>query len=183
MTHITEAVMDIVPSFREEFASLRRLAERAMAQIDDEAFFRTLAAEANSVALIAKHVGGNLRSRWTDFLITDGEKPDRNRDGEFERGAGDTRERIMAEWQAGWDTVDDTLASLRPEDLRREVVIRGQAHTVPRALTRSLAHTAGHVHQMILLCKHWQGGRWQTLSIARGQSTTFRPRGTEPHRR
>jgi hypothetical protein len=167
---------DILSSTRREFASLRQLAERAMTQVDDEAFFRTLGDDENSVGLLAKHIGGNLRSRWTEIFTTDGEKPDRNRDGEFQRGDGDTRERVTATWQSGWEALEETLASLSPPDLDRTITIRSEPHTVSRALIRSLAHTAGHVHQIILLCRHWMGPDWQTISVPRGASKAFEQR-------
>jgi hypothetical protein len=161
-------------AFRAEFSSLRSLAERAAAQLDDHEFFMTLDSEGNSVAILLKHVGGNLRSRWTDIFDTDGEKPDRRRDREFESEAGDTRESILDRWETGWRALDSTFEGLRPADLDREILIRGEKHTVIRALTRSLAHTAGHVHQAVLLARHWRGDRWQTLSIPRGESERFK---------
>lgn len=157
----------IIAAFRDEFASLRVLAEKAAAQLDDEQFFAPLDADANSVAVLMKHVGGNLRSRWTDAFTTDGEKPDRNRDGEFEPGAGETRGGVEARWAAGWAAVDGLLGSLADGDFERPVVIRGETLTLARALTRSLGHTAGHVHQIVLLAKHWRGPAWQTLSLPR----------------
>jgi hypothetical protein len=167
---------DILSSTRREFASLRTMAERAMAQLDDEAFFRTLAPDENSVGVLAKHVGGNLRSRWTEILTTDGEKPDRNRDGEFERGGADSRERITDIWGSGWRALEETLGALTPGDLDRTITIRAEPHTVGRAMVRSLAHTAGHVHQIILLCRHWKGSDWQTTSVPRGASKEFEQR-------
>jgi hypothetical protein len=171
-----------VAAFRKEFESLRALAERALAQVDDRAFVRPLDDDANSAAVLVKHIGGNLRSRWTDVFTTDGEKPDRDRDGEFELRPGDTRASIMASWAAGWAAVLTTLDSISSADLERVVTVRGQPHTLARALTRSLAHTAGHVHQLIMLCRHWQGPSWTTLSIRRGESTSFRPGDTTPGR-
>lgn len=165
----------VVAAFQQEYASLRSLAERALAQLDDEAFCRPLDTDANSPAVLVKHVGGNLRSRWADVFTTDGEKPTRDRDGEFELREGDTRESLMAIWEAGWATLTDTLASLQPADLERIVTVRGEPHTLARALTRSLAHTAGHVHQLIMLCRHWSGSSWRTISIPRGGSASFRP--------
>jgi hypothetical protein len=161
-------------AFRAEFSSLRSLTERAVAQLDDRELFTTLDGEGNSVAILLKHVGGNLRSRWTDIFETDGEKPDRWRDREFEREAGDTRESILARWETGWRALHETFERLGPADLDREILIRGEKHTVIRALTRSLAHTAGHVHQAVLLARHWRGDRWETLSIPRGESDRFR---------
>ena len=149
---------------------LRRLkadADKAMAQIDAPQFFALLDADANSVALIVKHVAGNMRSRWTDFLTTDGEKPDRHRDGEFERDESDTREAVLARWEAGWNLVFTTLQSLQPSDLARTVTIRGEPHTVLQALNRQVSHYSAHVGQIVLLAKHFAGPQWQTLSIPR----------------
>jgi hypothetical protein len=173
MSHHTDATT--LAAFRQEFDSLRALAERALAQVDDESFTRALDDDANSPAVLVKHVGGNLRSRWTDVFTTDGEKPDRDRDGEFELRGGDSRASIMATWESGWAALSATLASVAPADLERIVTVRGEPHTLARALTRSLAHTAGHVHQLIMLCRHWRGPAWRTLSIARGESKAFRP--------
>jgi Protein of unknown function (DUF1572) len=164
---------DLLRAFSAEYANLRTLADRAAAQLDDHAFFAVLSADGNSVALLMKHVGGNLRSRWTDIFTTDGEKPDRQRDREFELEPQDSRASIEAVWAGGWDAVLDTLAGLTTAELLSTVRVRGEPMTVARALTRSLAHTAGHVHQIILLARHWQGDRWQTLSIPRGRSEQF----------
>ena len=146
-----------------------------MAQVGDEDFARLLDAENNSIAITVKHIGGNLRSRCTDFLTSDGEKPDRDRDGEFVLLPRDTRARLMSEWAAGWDLLAATVESLRPEDLQRSVYIRAEPHTVGQALNRNLAHLAYHVGQIVLLAKHWAGPGWRTLTIARGQSKAFTP--------
>jgi hypothetical protein len=159
----------------ERFTSLRRQSERAAAQVDDDAFFAAPDAETNSIAINLKHVGGNLRSRFTDFLTTDGEKPDRDRDGEFVIAPGETRADVEAVWADGWSALEGALASLTPHDLLRTIHIRGEAHTVLGALSRSLAHTASHTGQVTLLAKHYAGDAWKTLSIPRGQSKTFRP--------
>jgi hypothetical protein len=166
---------DTIAAFRQEFESLRDLAERALSQLDDEAFFRSLDNDANSPALLVKHIGGNLRSRWTAPFTTDGEKPDRHRDGEFELEPDDSRAALMTRWAAGWSALRAALDALEPADLARVIAVRRQPHTVPRALTRSLAHTAGHVHQIVLLARHWSGTAWRTPSIPRGHSETFRP--------
>jgi hypothetical protein len=160
---------DIVYTFRKQ----RELAERALAQVDDADFFRTIDAESNSVAVIVKHVGGNLRSRWTDFLKTDGEKPDRDRDGEFVLEPRDTRARLMEQWATAWDLLAATVEALGPDDLQRTVYIRAEPHSVCQALNRNLTHMAYHVGQIVQLAKHWVGPRWQTLTIARGQSKAF----------
>lgn len=151
----------------------RRLAEKALAQIDDAAFFSTLDAEANSCALLVKHVAGNQRSRWRDFLTTDGEKPDRRRDTEFERHEEDDRDALMARWQEGWELTLSTIGGLAPEDLLRRVEIRGEPHTVLQAIQRQVVHYAQHVGQIVLLAKHAAGDRWRSLSIPRGESARF----------
>lgn len=170
---------DSIPSLlladsRREFANQRGLAERAIAQLTDAEFFRTLDTEANSVAIIVKHIAGNLRSRWTEFLTTDGEKPDRNRDGEFVVHA-ETRSAITRLWENGWSTLDASLQALEPTDLLATVRIRGQDLTVVQAINRSLAHTAQHVGQIILLAKHWRGAEWTTLSIPRASAPFLPP--------
>lgn len=152
-----------------EYANQRALAEKAIAQLSNEQLFETLDAEANSVAIIMKHVGGNLHSRWRDFLTTDGEKPDRDRDGEF-LTPNDTRATVTAKWEQGWATLEATLQSLRPDDLLTLVSIRGESLPAVQQLYRSLAHTAQHCGQIILLAKHLAGAQWRTLSIPRAQS-------------
>jgi hypothetical protein len=161
---------DVIQAFRDEFRALRAHADQAIEQLGDDQLFEQLDEEANSVAHLMKHVGGNLRSRWTDVFTTDGEKPDRRRDDEFERHASDTRATIDAAWNGGWVVVLEALDAIVDADLQRVVVIRGQSLTLSRALTRSLAHTAGHVHQIVLLAKHWRGASWRTLSLPRGRS-------------
>ena len=148
-----------------QLRKLKAQADKAMAQIDEAQFFALLDPNANSVALIVKHVAGNMRSRWTDFLTSDGEKPDRQRDTEFERDATDSREAILARWEAGWDLLFSTLASLRPADLGKTVTIRNEPHTVVQAVNRQVSHYAAHVGQIVLLAKHFAGPRWRTLSI------------------
>ena len=157
----------LIEAFRDEFQALRSLAERAVAQLDDDQWRAPLDRDANSIELLMKHVGGNLRSRWTDALTTDGEKPDRHRDREFLPEPSDTRAGVEATWADGWSALLATLDSLGPDDLSRPVRIRGERLPLARALTRSLAHTAGHVHQIVLLAKHWRGPEWQTLSLPR----------------
>jgi hypothetical protein len=154
------------------FHSYKSLADKAMAQITDEQFFQAIDEESNPVAAIVKHIGGNLRSRWTEFLTTDGEKADRHRDSEFEPGK-DTRQSLMELWETGWSTLFATLDSLRPDDLSAVVKIRGEDHTVVKALNRSLAHTASHVGQIVFLAKHLRAKEWKTLSIPRNKSADF----------
>lgn len=151
----------------------REQAGRAAAQVGDEQFFATLDPGSNSIAVIMKHVAGNMRSRWTDFLTTDGEKPDRERDREFEQEPGDSREAVMAQWEDGWRRTLTAVEALGPDDLAREVTIRGEPHRVLEAVNRQLTHYAAHVGQIVLLAKHHAGDRWQTLSIPRGRSRDF----------
>jgi hypothetical protein len=153
-----------------QLRKLKQLAERAMAQITDQDFFATVDPESNSIALIVKHLAGNMRSRWTDFLTTDGEKPDRNRDSEFVVEARDTRESLLARWEDGWRRLLETLGPLTAQDLERFVTIRGEPHTVLEAINRQLAHYAYHVGQIVFLAKHFAGPAWQSLSIPRGKS-------------
>lgn len=152
--------------------SYKKLAEKAMEQVSDEEFFRTIDAEANSIATIAKHIGGNLRSRWTDFLTTDGEKSDRNRDTEF-FAEGDTRESLTQFWENGWNTLFETLQSLTIEDLGKIVQIRGEDFTVVKAINRAAMHTASHVGQIQFLAKHFRSSEWRTLSVPKNKSAEF----------
>ena len=156
-----------------QLRKLKAQADKALAQTSGEHFFATLDPEANSIALIMKHMAGNMRSRWTDFLTTDGEKPDRNRDSEFETTAADSRESINAQWEDGWSRVLSAIASLAPEDLSKTVRVRGEAHTVLEAINRQMTHYAAHIGQIVLLAKHYAGSQWQTLSIPRGKSKDF----------
>ena len=155
------------------FRKQKELAERAMAQIDDDQFFRTIDPESNSIAVIAKHVGGNLRSRWTDFLTADGEKPDRDRDSEFIAADSAGREAVMKIWNDGWAILFSTLASLRADDLTATVRIRGEEMTAVAAIHRAVAHIAQHAGQIVLLAKHYRTSDWKTLSIPRGQSAQW----------
>jgi hypothetical protein len=154
------------------FRKYKRDAEAAMEQVMDADFARPLDPESNSIAIIAKHISGNLRSRWTDFLASDGEKPDRHRDSEFESDSA-SRAEIMALWESGWQALFSALASLSANDLSRTVYIRGEAHSVLKAIQRSLAHTVSHVGQILFLAKHFSGSNWKTLSIPRGKSEEF----------
>jgi hypothetical protein len=158
----------------EAFRSLRghkRLADGAISQLSDEQFLATPDPESNSVAIIAKHMAGNMRSRFTDFLTSDGEKPDRNRDQEFVITATTTREEMLGWWEQNWQLLFDTLNSLHPEDFERTVTIRGEPHSVLQAINRQVAHYAYHVGQIVFLAKHWKGADWKTLSVPKGGST------------
>lgn len=154
-----------------QLKKMKAQADGALAQTRDEDLFATLDRESNSIAIIMKHVAGNMRSRWTDFLSTDGEKPDRQRDREFEAEAAETRERLTAQWDGAWDLLFHTIASLKPGDLLQTVRVRGEAHSVIEAIGRQTTHYAAHVGQIVLLAKHYAGPRWRTLSIPRGKST------------
>src|SRR6185503_21219129 len=160
---------DVVRQLRK----LKDQADKAIAQTSDEHFFATLDPEANSIALIMKHVAGNMRSRWTDFLTSDGEKPDRERDREFETAASDTRPAITAQWEDGWTRVLNTVTLLAPDDLAKTIYVRGEAHSVLEAINRQTSHYAAHVGQIVLLAKHYAGAQWRTLSIPRGKSKDF----------
>ena len=146
------------------FRQYKQQAERAMAQVSDGQLFAVLDGEANSIALIVKHMAGNMRSRWTDFLTTDGEKPDRNRDSEFEEPPA-TREEMMRLWEDGWRRVFAAIEPLTEADLTRTVTIRGEPHSVMQAIQRQIAHYAMHIGQIVLLAKHFAGTEWKTLTI------------------
>lgn len=165
---LQELLSETVGSFR----SYKTLAEKAMTQVSDEEFFQTIDSEANSIAVIVKHLGGNLRSRWTDFLTTDGEKSDRNRDSEFV-AESDTRESLIEVWENGWSILFESLESLKPKDLSKVVQIRGEDFTVVKAINRSLAHASYHIGQITLLAKHFRSSEWETLSIPKNKSTEF----------
>jgi len=164
---------EYLADMRAQFAKLRRTAERAMAQVGDEDFARMLDAENNSIAIIVKHVSGNLRSRCTDWFTSDGEKPDRDRDGEFVLLPRDTRVHLLNEWATAWDLLAAAVDALEPDDLQRTLYIRAEPHTVGQALNRHLGHLAYHTGQIALLAKHWAGSEWETLTIPRGQSRAF----------
>lgn len=156
-----------------EFRLLKKQGERAMEQLADEEFFVTLDPESNSVAVIVKHLAGNMRSRWVDFLTSDGEKPDRFRDQEFLLDAHTSREQVMNWWEQGWQHVFTALEPLQPEDATRTIIIRQEPHTVVQAVNRQLTHYATHVGQIVFLAKHLKSAGWKTLSVPRGQSEQF----------
>lgn len=160
----------------EEFKQLHKLAEKAMAQVSDSDFFALLDTESNSVAHIVKHMAGNMHSRWTEFLSSDGEKQSRKRDLEFEIGADDTRQSLMQSWNSGWSCLSEAIRPLHAEDLTREVFIRGEPLTVLAAINRQLTHYASHTGQIIFLARHYAGRNWQSLSIPRGKSDEFNAR-------
>lgn len=164
------------------FAQYKSLAERAMAQISDEQLLTAIDPEANSIANLVKHLAGNMLSRWTGFLATDGEKPTRHRDQEFEQPPA-TRAELLALWESGWGALFSALRSLTDADLTRIVTIRGEAHSAMQAINRQIAHYSMHVGQIVLLAKHFAGPGWKSLSVPRGASAEFHRRvaaGEEP---
>jgi len=164
-----------VEDSRALFAHYKRMGERAMTQVSDEQLFTAIDPEANSIAIVVKHMAGNMLSRWTDFLTTDGEKPTRNRDQEFENPPA-TRAELMAIWEAGWNCLLSALAPLTDADLGRTIAIRGEAHSVMQAINRQIAHYPYHVGQIVLLAKHFACEKWQSLSVPRGKSADFNRR-------
>jgi hypothetical protein len=144
-----------------------------MAQVSDEEFFRTIDPESNSIAIIIKHMTGNMRSRWRDFLTTDGEKADRNRDGEFEMDPNATRADLMSIWERDWQLVFATLAPLTDADLERKVMIRGEPHSVMQAINRQVAHYANHIGQIIFLAKHFRSSEFKAVTVPRNRSKHF----------
>jgi hypothetical protein len=157
------------------FRYYKRLVERAMEQIQDKQLLTVLDPEMNSIAVIVKHMAGNMRSRWTGFLSSDGESASRDRDSEF-LDPPPTREALMKLWEQGWKCVFLALEPLTDEDLKRTVTIRGEAHSVMQAINRQLAHYAYHCGQIVLLAKHHQSDKWQSLTIPRGKSADFNRR-------
>ena len=151
----------------------KQLAEKAFSQIQDKQFFETVDDDSNSIAIIMKHMAGNMRSRWTDFLTTDGEKPDRNRDSEFLIESDETKESILNRWQEGWQCTLDAIEALKPDDLNKTIQIHGENHSVIQATNRQLGHYSYHVGQIVFLAKHFTKEKWKTLSIARGKSEAF----------
>jgi hypothetical protein len=156
-----------IETTRSELERLKRIGEQALAQVPDNAFFTELSDVDNSLAIVVKHLAGNMRSRWRDFLTTDGEKPDRNRDSEFVIGPNDSRERLMEAWEGGWGMLFAALAELDDGDAGRTVTVRGKELTVLQAVSRQLVHYAYHVGQMVYLARHFAGADWQTLSLPR----------------
>jgi uncharacterized protein DUF1572 len=180
---MTDLASQYLEEMKRQFRGHKRMGESAMAQLEDKDFFVTLDPESNSVAALVKHIAGNARSRFTDFLTSDGEKPDRFRDQEFEVAEKTTREEVMRWWEEGWSHVLPTLDSLKPDDVQRIVTIRSEPHTVMQALNRALAHYAQHVGQIVFLAKHLRSEQWQTLSIPRGKSEDYKIASPNTHAR
>lgn len=171
---MTDAATHYLEEARRQLRGHKRMGEGAMAQLRDEEFFVTLDPEANSVAILVKHLAGNMRSRFTDFLTSDGEKPDRFRDQEFELTSATKRAEVMKWWEEGWACVFAAIDPLQPEDVMRTVTIRGEPHTVLQAINRQIAHYAQHIGQIVFLAKHLRSSEWKTLSIPRGKSEEFK---------
>jgi uncharacterized protein DUF1572 len=167
---------------RRQLRGQKRMGESTMTQLMDEDFFVTLDSESNSVAILVKHLAGNMRSRFTDFLTTDGEKPDRFRDREFELTPKTTRADVMRWWEEGWACVLAAIDGLKPEDVMRTVAIRGEPHTVLQAVNRQIAHYAQHIGQMVFLAKHLRSSEWKTLSIPRGKSEEYKKAPPKPYK-
>jgi Protein of unknown function (DUF1572) len=155
------------------YRGYKKLADKALAQLKDDEFFISLDEESNSAAVIMKHIAGNMFSRWTDFLTTDGEKPDRNRDLEFVIEPHTTKADVIEYWEKGWQRTFETLEALQPEDLMTTVEIRGEAHTVVQAINRQLAHYPYHIGQIVFLAKHFRSTEWKSLSIPKNKSAEF----------
>jgi hypothetical protein len=160
---------DVITTFR----AYKKLAEKALDQLRDEEYFIAIDDEANSIAVIMKHLAGNMLSRWTDFLTTDGEKPERNRDMEFVIESQTSKADVMAYWEKGWQRTFETVEALKPEELMRTVLIRGEPHTVVQALNRQLAHYPHHIGQIVFLAKHFRLSDWKSLSIPKNKSAEF----------
>ncbi len=170
----TEAIVQNY--FEDAISSLKqakKLADKAIAQMNDDELFVTLDEESNSVAVIMKHMAGNMFSRWTNFLTTDGEKPDRNRDMEFVIESNTTKDDILDYWERGWACVFAALEPLTPEDFEKTVLIRGEPHTIVMAINRQLMHYSYHIGQIVYLAKHFRSTEWRSLSVPRNKSAEF----------
>jgi hypothetical protein len=178
----TDLATHYLEEARRQMRGHKRMGEGAMAQLSDADFFVTLDPESNSVAILVKHLAGNMRSRFTDFLTTDGEKPDRFRDREFEVRRATTRDDVMRWWEEGWACVMGTIDALKPEDVMRTATIRGEPHTVLQAINRQIAHYAAHIGQIVFLTKHLCSNEWKTLTIPRGKSEEFKTVAPKPSR-
>lgn len=168
MTDFRQIVLEAAVAI---FRKQKALAEGAMGQLSEDELFLALDPEANSIAILVKHMQGNMRSRWTGFLTTDGEKPDRNRDSEFVETTARTRKQVMEWWEGGWAILFEALGALSPADLERIVHVRGESMTAAAAILRQVDHYGQHVGQIVLLAKHFRGAEWRSLSIPRARAT------------
>jgi len=166
---IQNYLADALSSFR----AYKKLADKAIEQTKDDELFVKLDDEANSIAIVMKHMAGNMISRWTDFLNSDGEKPDRNRDMEFVIDEASSKDDLLAYWGRGWQCVFDAIEPLKSVDLERKVLIRGQEHTIVQAINRQLMHYSYHIGQIVFLAKHFRSSEWRSLSIPRNRSAEF----------
>jgi len=166
-------VQNYLDDARSAMRAYKKLADKAIAQLEDAEFFVTLDDESNSVAVVMKHMAGNMLSRWTDFLTSDGEKPNRNRDQEFVIEANTTKDDVSNYWERGWQCVFDALDPLQISDLEKTVTIRGEVHTIAQALNRQLMHYAYHIGQIVYLAKHFRSAEWKSLSVPRNRSAEF----------
>jgi hypothetical protein len=176
----TDLATHYIEEARRQMRGQKHMGEGAMAQLREEDFFVTLDPEANSIAILVKHLAGNMRSRFTDFLTSDGEKPDRFRDREFEVNTALTRADVLRWWEEGWAIVLGAIDALKPEDIMHTVTIRGEPHTVLQAINRQIAHYAAHVGQMVFLAKHLRSNEWKSLTIPRGKSEEFKKMAPKP---
>ena len=167
---ITQQYLDDALS---SFRAYKKLAEKALEQLNNEEYFVTLDDEGNSIAVIMKHIAGNMLSRWTDFLTSDGEKPNRNRDMEFEIEPEMTKADLFDFWERGWSCLFNALEPLQPEDFAKQITIRGQEHTIVQAINRQLTHYAYHIGQIVFLAKHFRSAEWTSLSVPRNRSADF----------
>jgi hypothetical protein len=180
---MTDAAAHYLDEARRQLRGHKRMGEGAMSQLTDQDFFVTLDPEANSIAILVRHIAGNMRSRFTDFLTSDGEKPNRFRDREFELSPATTRAEVMTWWEEGWTCVFNAIDPLKPEDVIRTVTIRSEPHTVLQAINRQIAHYAQHIGQIVFLAKHLRSSQWKTLGIPRGKSEEYKtvaPRTDKP---
>ena len=161
-----------INTLRETTVSYRRMIDAIVEQLTDDELFARPAPTINSVAIILRHLGGNLRSRWTDFLTTDGEKPDRNRDAEFQDWEGD-RESLLLHFDSGWSALTAAIESLTDDNIDTSILIRGEPHTVPQAMTRSVTHITYHVGQIAIVARQVHHGEWKWLTVAPGESSQF----------
>lgn len=171
----------LLDTYINTFASQKKLGDKAISQLDEAGLFWSPEPNSNSIAVIVKHVSGNMVSRWTDFLTSDGEKPSRNRDDEFADDLTD-QSQVLQTWEAGWSVLLATLATLTPDDLQRTVTIRGEPHTVIEAINRQVSHYGYHVGQIVYAAKAYRASEWSTLSIARNQSAAFNERLRRSHK-
>jgi hypothetical protein len=178
----TDLAKHYLEEARRQLRGHKHMGEGAMSQLRDEDFFVMLDPESNSVAILVKHLAGNMRSRFSDFLTSDGEKPNRFRDQEFELTPSTTRADIMQWWEEGWVCVFGAIDPLKPEDVMRAVTIRGEPHTVLQAINRQIAHYAQHIGQMVFLAKHLRSSEWKTLTIPRGKSEEYKMVVPKPYK-